>query len=60
MEKYTLIVTEKPDAAKRIATALDKHGKPEKREEKGVPYFIAKRDRCLVVCLLYTSPSPRD
>ncbi|MCW8802188.1 MAG: DNA topoisomerase I [Candidatus Bathyarchaeota archaeon] len=49
MEKYTLIVTEKPDSAKRVAIALDKLGKPEKREEKDVPYFIAKRDRRLVV-----------
>ncbi|MFZ7137542.1 MAG: DNA topoisomerase I [archaeon] len=49
MEKYSLIVTEKPDVAKRIAAALDKQGKPEKREENGVPYFIVKRDRQLVV-----------
>ncbi len=49
MEKYTLIVTEKPDAAKRIAFALDKQGKPEKCKKKGVPYFIAKRDKKLVI-----------
>lgn len=49
MEKYTLIVTEKPDAAKRIAQALDIQGKPEKRQENGVPYYVAKRDRLLVV-----------
>jgi DNA topoisomerase IA len=30
LEKYTLIITEKPDAASRIATALDENGKPKK------------------------------
>jgi len=49
MEKYTLIVTEKPDAAQRIASALDVHGKPEKMEDNGVPYYVAKRDRKMVV-----------
>jgi DNA topoisomerase-1 len=49
MEKYTLIVTEKPNAAQRIAKALDSQGKPEKVEEDGVPYFLAHRDQKLVV-----------
>ena len=49
MRKYTLIITEKPDAAKRIAEALDRQGKPKKLKENGVPYFIANRDRELVV-----------
>jgi len=49
MEKYTLIITEKPDAARRIAQALDQKGKPKKVEEKNVPYFLAKRDKPLVV-----------
>lgn len=49
MENYTLIVCEKPDAAKRISQALDSQGEPQKLEEKGVPYYIAKRDRLLVV-----------
>ncbi len=49
MEKYTLIITEKPDAARRIARELDHSGKPKKVEEKGVPYFLAHRDRKLVV-----------
>ena len=48
MEKYTLIITEKPDAAQRIAEALDLKGKPKKVEEKTVPYFIANRDETLV------------
>jgi len=49
MEKYTLIVTEKPDAARRIAEALDLKGKPKKAEEKTVPYYMANRDKPLVV-----------
>lgn len=49
LEKYVLIVTEKPEAARRMAQALDKDEKPEKVEEKGVPYFRAVRDRNLVV-----------
>lgn len=49
MEKYTLIVTEKPDAAQRIAKALDSKDKPQKIEENGVPYFIAQRDKKLAV-----------
>ena len=49
MEKYTLIITEKPDAAQRIAQALDQKGKPKKVEEKNVPYFLAQRDKPLVV-----------
>ncbi len=49
MEKYTLIITEKPSAAQRIAQALDQKGKPTKVEEKNVPYFLAKRDKPLVV-----------
>ena len=38
VEKYTLIVTEKPDAARRIADALDSLGKPEKIEETHFPF----------------------
>ncbi|MGQ9623991.1 MAG: DNA topoisomerase I [Candidatus Bathycorpusculaceae bacterium] len=49
MGKYTLIITEKPDAAQRIASALDADGKTSKKEEKGVPYYMAKRDREIVV-----------
>ncbi|MEM2104910.1 MAG: DNA topoisomerase I [Candidatus Bathyarchaeia archaeon] len=49
MEKYTLIITEKPDAAQRIASALDLQGKAKKMEENGVPYFVAKRDKDIVV-----------
>ncbi len=49
MGKYTLIVTEKPDAAVRIASALDCTGRPKRMQEKGVPYYEAKRDVDIVV-----------
>lgn len=49
MEGYTLIVTEKPDAARRIASALDLNEKPEELMENGVPYYVAKRERQIVV-----------
>jgi DNA topoisomerase-1 len=41
---YTLVITEKLDAAQRIASALDKGEKPKKLSDNGVPYYIAKRD----------------
>jgi DNA topoisomerase-1 len=47
--KYTLIVTEKPDAAKRIATALDAEGKPKKTQSNGVPYYEVYNNGNLVV-----------
>lgn len=49
MEQHILIITEKPDAAQRIAKALDEKGKPKKNEENGVPYFVGHRDRKMVV-----------
>ncbi|MCL5876491.1 MAG: DNA topoisomerase I [Candidatus Bathyarchaeota archaeon] len=49
MGKYTLIVTEKPDAAARIASALDVLGKPERNQKSGVPYFRAQRNGEIVV-----------
>jgi len=49
MENYTLIITEKPDAAQRIASALDAQGKAKKKEDNGVPYYVAKRDKEIVV-----------
>lgn len=49
MGKYTLIITEKPDAAARIALALDYAGKPKRLTEKGVPYYEAKKDQKIVV-----------
>jgi DNA topoisomerase-1 len=47
--KYTLIITEKPDAASRIAMALDVEGKPRRMLESGVPYYVAKRSKEIVI-----------
>jgi DNA topoisomerase-1 len=49
LRKYTLIITEKPDAANRIASALDAGGKAKKKMDNGVPYYVAKRSRDIVV-----------
>jgi DNA topoisomerase-1 len=49
MGKYTLIITEKPDAAQRIASSLDSQGKAKKMEDNGVPYYVAKRDKEIIV-----------
>jgi DNA topoisomerase I len=61
---YTLIVTEKPDAAHRIATALDVSGKPKRATENGVPYYEAHRDGKIVVVPalghLYTVSAKRE
>ncbi len=44
MTRRTLVICEKPTAAKRIAQALDDAGKPEGHRERGAPYFVAQRD----------------
>ncbi len=44
-----MIITEKPDAANRIAMALDADGKPKKTVSNGVPYYQAYRDGNIVV-----------
>ena len=49
MGKYTLIIAEKPDAAERIAMALDSSGKPKRLTENGVPYYRANRDSEIIV-----------
>lgn len=49
LEKYTLIITEKPDAASRIASALDFTGKPKRLFEKGVPYYEVQRKEKIIV-----------
>ncbi len=49
MGDCTLIVAEKPTAAERIAKSLDNTESPERREESGVPYFVAQRDRKIIV-----------
>lgn len=49
LRRHTLIITEKPDAAFRIALALDVEGKPKKKVRKGVPYYMAKRSMCIII-----------
>ncbi len=49
MSKYTLIITEKPDAAQRLASALDDTGKARRILENGVPYYEAYRDKRIIV-----------
>ena len=49
MERYTLVITEKPDAASRIARALDAKGEAKRLMENGVPYFEAYRKGKLVI-----------
>jgi DNA topoisomerase-1 len=49
IEKYALIITEKPDAARRIAVALDLAEKARRIEDRGVPYYVAVRDRKIVI-----------
>jgi DNA topoisomerase-1 len=49
LKTYSLIVTEKPDAANRIASALDEAGEAKKIIDNGVPYYVAKNRREIVV-----------
>jgi len=49
MNKHTLIITEKPDAALRIATALDRKEHPQKMYRKGLPYYIVNRNGKIIV-----------
>ncbi len=49
MHKYTLIITEKPDAAKRIAEALDTKGNAKKSVQNNVPFYEAYRNSDIVV-----------
>ena len=49
MTGRTLVICEKPTAAKRIAQALDEAGKPEGYRERGVPYFVARRGEAELV-----------
>jgi DNA topoisomerase-1 len=49
MRKYTLIITEKPDAAQRMASALDVGQKARRMEDNGVPYYVAMRDKEIVI-----------
>jgi len=49
VEKHTLIITEKPDAAQRIALALDLNQGAKRNQHDGVPYYTAKRDKEILV-----------
>jgi DNA topoisomerase-1 len=49
MEESVLIITEKPDAAQRIAHALDPTGKPQKVKEGSVPHFVIKGDKKIII-----------
>ena len=49
LQSLTLIITEKPDAAKRIALALDVDGTPKNKTEKGITYYLIKRDVPIIV-----------
>ena len=49
LKKYTLIIAEKPDAANRIAAALDSAGKTQRAVENGVPYFLANNNNSEII-----------
>jgi DNA topoisomerase-1 len=49
MKNYTLMITEKPSAAQRIAQALDVQQKPVRMQDKRVPYYIARRNGEIVI-----------
>jgi len=50
LKKYTLIISEKPDAANRIAEALNDNGRAVQENSNGVPFFIAKNgDKDIIV-----------
>ena len=49
MKNQTLMITEKPDSARRIALALDHTGKPKKTTKKGITYYIARRREDIII-----------
>jgi DNA topoisomerase-1 len=49
MPKCTLIITEKPDAAERIASAIAATGKVRRLTDKGVPYYIPEMEETTIV-----------
>ncbi len=49
LQSYTLVITEKPDAAARIASALDVDGKPRRMTNNAVSFYLAKRNGDIVV-----------
>ena len=51
VEIKTVIVCEKPDAAQRVARALDEENLPRKLDNQGVPYFECHtRSGLIIVC----------
>lgn len=44
MPKRTLVITEKPSSARRIAQALDDDGCPESLKHRDVTYYLARND----------------
>ena len=46
---YTLVITEKPTAALRVARALDVNGKPKKLKLGSIPYFLSRNTKDIVV-----------
>ncbi len=47
----TLIICEKPDAAGRVARAIDENGSPRRRDARGVPFFeCARKNDTVIVC----------
>src|SRR5438874_11450624 len=47
----TLIICEKPDAAARVARALDEDGDPRRTETQGVPIYESRnRKETILVC----------
>src|SRR5947209_17952807 len=47
----TLIICEKPDAAARVARALDEDGDPRRTETQGVPIYESRnRNETILVC----------
>src|SRR4030042_1018127 len=49
LEKHTVVITEKPDAARRIALALDVEEKPQRLTENRMPYYVARREKEIIV-----------
>lgn len=66
MQRMVLVLCEKPDAAVRVARALDEKEKPSERKMNGVPYCEARRgeERLVVVPALghlyAVAPEVRD
>ncbi|MCK4845662.1 MAG: hypothetical protein KAS95_08310, partial [Candidatus Heimdallarchaeota archaeon] len=48
-ETYTLGIAEKPQAARRIARALDEEGKPSVEKLNNVPIYTCTRDEKKIV-----------